>query len=242
MVKSFQVLAGVVIVWSLQLTFLAAQVDHEKTEVGVQFSFIQQSGRTSNITSRTSVPSGITYFSVPVGGSNEPGFGWRIGYNLLSYLDVEGQIDFFPSDRLGPGKILTAVAGVKAGPRRDRFGIFGKIRPGLAYFSREENRCGRVTLVPGPAPPNAAPLPCDRGGTHFALDVGAVMEFYPSRHALLRVDLGDTLIHTGEKTIPFPIFTVGVLPGQVAPTELSLKLGPSTSHNFQLSVGVGLKF
>ena len=65
-----------------------------------------------------------------------------------------------------------------------------------------------------------------REQAQFALDVGGVAEFYPNRHLVLRVDAGDVII-------PFGNNLVG--PGVVAQ-----RLG--TTHNFQLNLGVGVRF
>jgi len=54
------------------------------------------------------------------------------------------------------------------------------------------------------------------GETRFALDLGGVIEFYPSRRFVLRVDLGDTVIRNSQ-------------PGR-------------TSHNFQFGAGIGIRF
>lgn len=60
----------------------------------------------------------------------------------------------------------------------------------------------------------------------FALDVGGVAEFYPNRHVVLRFDAGDVIIPFGNKVVGEGL--------------LAERLG--TTHNFQASLGVGIRF
>ena len=87
-----------------------------------------------------------------------------------------------------PGKI-SALLGIKSGKRFDRFGTFGKARAGIWYF--------------------------DRG--YFAADLGGVLEYYPSRHTTIRIDLGDTILFYGGTAL-------------------------GTVHNFQPAIGFGYRF
>jgi len=64
----------------------------------------------------------------------------------------------------------------------------------------------------------------DREQARLALDVGGVAEFYPNRHLVLRFDAGDVII-------PFGNDTVGLFGRR-----------PGTTHNFQYSLGVGVRF
>ncbi len=59
------------------------------------------------------------------------------------------------------------------------------------------------------------------------VDVGGVVELYPSRKAVVRVDMGDTIVRYGEES----------LDGAQSPIVVA-----STRHNFQFSVGVGYRF
>jgi hypothetical protein len=65
-----------------------------------------------------------------------------------------------------------------------------------------------------------------REQARFAVDVGGVAEVYPNRHVALRFDAGDVIIPFGNNVVGDGIF------GQ--------RLG--TTHNFQCSVGVGIRF
>lgn len=123
----------------------------------------------------------------------ESGVGGRFTFNFNKYVAAEAQIDFFPShdiERIGPfevplwGSKTLTVAGLKAGTRGKRFGIFGKARPGFIHFS----------VVPGFACITIG-APCRQPPkTNFAFNVGGVFEYYPSRRIVVRFDAGDTII------------------------------------------------
>ena len=66
----------------------------------------------------------------------------------------------------------------------------------------------------------------DREQARFALDVGGVAEFYPNRHLVLRFDAGDVIIPFGNNVVGQGIF--------------ARRLG--TTHNFQYSLGVAVRF
>ena len=65
-----------------------------------------------------------------------------------------------------------------------------------------------------------------REQAQFAVDVGAVAELYPTRHIVLRFDAGDVIIPFGNKVVGEGL--------------LAQRLG--TTHNFQYSLGVGVRF
>ena len=60
----------------------------------------------------------------------------------------------------------------------------------------------------------------------FALDVGAVAEVYPYRNLVLRVDASDVIIPFGNNVVGQGLF--------------AQRLG--TTHNFQFTLGVGVRF
>jgi len=66
----------------------------------------------------------------------------------------------------------------------------------------------------------------DREQARFAMDVGGVAEFYPNRHVVLRVDAGDVIIPFGNNVVGYG--------------SLAQRMG--TTHNFQLNLGVGIRF
>jgi hypothetical protein len=87
-----------------------------------------------------------------------------------------------------PGK-TSVLVGIKSGKRFNRFGAFGKARAGFWHFESD----------------------------YFAADVGGVLEYYPSRHTSIRIDLGDTSLFYGGTAL-------------------------GTVHNFQPGIGFGYRF
>ncbi len=187
-----------------------AQSETPKVEVGVQFSVIR--------------------FSDLV--VTEPGFGVRFTYNINKHLAVEAEGNIFPRDpqdfleATKGGHKTQALFGIKAGTRSRRVGLFGKIRPGFVNFSN---------FMRQPEPCICSnPPPLEFSETDLALDVGGVVEFYTSRRTFIRVDVGDTIVHSNSgKTIWSPALQDGVVGIKSAIR--------STSHNLQLNVGMGFR-
>ena len=70
------------------------------------------------------------------------------------------------------------------------------------------------------------------------MDVGGVVEFYPSKRIVTRFDAGDTIIHFGRRnmnTIVFDPVTNTIGPG-------INRLPARTSHNFQFMTSIGFRF
>jgi hypothetical protein len=138
----------------------------------------------------------------------EVGVGGRFTYNLKSYLAVEAELNFFPRDfhkfttNFTGGSMLEGLAGVKAGLRKKKFGVFGKFRPG--FESSGGAAVPRFLNGNGPDPQNPFGFGRIRS-TQFAMDVGGVFEFYPSPRTILRFDGGDTIVrYPGVEFIQFP--------------------------------------
>src|SRR5215475_11520799 len=136
-----------------------------KVEVGVNYTLLRTNG------------AGI------IDSTSDSGVGGRITYNLANSLAIEGEYNFFPQDGRVNLASLAAIDshktqglfGVKYGMRSEKWGIFGKLRPGFVRF--------------GEGTPSGA-----GSNTNFALDVGGVLEYYVARSVALRLDLGDTII------------------------------------------------
>ncbi|HXD31228.1 MAG TPA: hypothetical protein VN643_08930 [Pyrinomonadaceae bacterium] len=173
------------------------------------------------------------------GGRTEIGVGGRFTFNLNRSVALEAVGNFFPHKCSGcgsagdnNGNITQFMAGLKAGKRFQKWGIFAKGRPGLVSFSRGDS--GYQTTGGG------GPFPFQfvrNRLTNFAMDVGGVLEFYPSKRIVTRFDGGDTIIRYRSRTTNFVGFDpVGgfVLFPFNAPAE--------TRHNFQFSAGVGFRF
>jgi hypothetical protein len=158
------------------------------------------------------------------------GIGGRLSFDLTRWLTAEGEATFFPDENIAlespgstpglqilyPRKRTEAFFGMKAGVRNDRVGLFAKARPGFSRVSGDGVECiGDVCAL--------ALLIRPVYGTEFALDLGGVFEFYPSRRIVARFDLGDTMIwHTS-----------------AAPPCWAESC---TSHNLSSRMGVGFRF
>jgi hypothetical protein len=189
-----------------------------KIELGVQFT---------TLTLGPSVSSGITVDFAALRSSHfEPGIGGRVTLNVSKHLALESEGNFFPGRRAPHA--LQLQAGVKAGRRFKRIGIFAKARPGLVSFSNLVTEEGTETVG---LPPLQFTVPhfVTRRRSFFSMDVGGVAEFYLSRRVLARVDGGDTIIRYGKGLFYDLDENTPQSPGQ-------------TKHNFQLSVGVGFRF
>lgn len=187
-------------------------------------------------------------FAVTVDRSLEatPGFGGRIGYNLTNNIALEAEVNFFPSRdsflrpgdfRIGGNK-TEGLFGVRIGKRFEKIGIFGKARPGFLIDSAGDLQPARDRGCPAVFPP---PIGCfdPLEKRSFAMDLGGVMEFYPTKRTIVRVDAGDTMIRLTERTAAgFLVFTPGL-----PPTFLTgVRLPAETTHNFQFSIGAGFRF
>jgi hypothetical protein len=183
----------------------SAPDDPPRREVGIHFSAL------------TLTPSGDY--------RTEIGFGGRFTFNVNRNFALEAETTFFPnSGRSGEprasGRAVQGLFGVKAGKRWEKFGVFAKARPGFISFSQ-----GKFADDP------AFIFRLERA-THFAADVGGVLELYVTRHWTTRFDVGDTIIRYGRQTgltgapPPFATFTIP----------------DNTRHNLQVNAGIGYRF
>ena len=166
----------------------------------------------------------------------EPGVGARFTFNLNRSVAFETAGYFYPqkcfSCRNG-GNMSQFVAGVKVGKRFEKWGIFGKARPGVVSFSRGEFDVGPA------APGSSFPFDVEINRTNsFAADLGGVVEFYPTKKIVTRFDAGDTIIHFGRRTINGVAFDS--ITQQV--TFIPITQPARTTHNFQFTAGVGFRF
>ncbi|MCI0338460.1 MAG: outer membrane beta-barrel protein [Acidobacteria bacterium] len=120
------------------------------------------------------------------------GAGFRFTYNFTDYIAADVVFNHFPKRRDNvtepiqiDNSVLLALFGGKFGYRGESVGIFGKLRPGFIYFSgiRDDPRIINPLL-----------RNFDPNTMNYALDFGAVIEFYFSRLISLRFDVGDTVI------------------------------------------------
>jgi len=220
--------------------------DGKKFEVGGQFSILQAS--LPNQATFTPIQCVTTPCSFPVISNTreiQPGFGGRIGYNLTRNFAVEAEFNFLPGagsfsvpEPFRDGNKLQGLFGVKAGKRFDKLGIFGKARPGFLYASKGDlqprDNVACLTIFPEPAG-------CSQtiSKTNFAFDLGGVVEIYPTKRTIIRFDAGDTMVRLNERIVPVVINA----PGLLAPTFVTVTRVPAeTTHSFQGSIGIGLRF
>ena len=214
-----------------------SDADEHKFEVGGQFTTIRFESQVIN------EDPNIVCVRFPCGrlgveGEFEPGFGGRIGYNFNRHIAAEAEVNLFPDDDVaGGGRKLQGLFGVKAGRRFERFGVFGKARPGFihAEAGNLRPRGGCIAIFP-------SPIGCFEtdSSTDFTADVGGVFEFYPSSRTIIRFDAGDTILRYGDR---FVAVAVNPPPGTLGPIRFGVIRAPEeTSHNLQLSVGFGFRF
>jgi hypothetical protein len=198
-----------------------------RLEVGVQFSSFALNLSASDF--------GFPVFApFDTGNHTEAGFGARVGYNFTDSFALEAEGNYYPrSSRANSstgGFPVQFQFGPKFGKRWKRFGLFAKARPGFVTFSRVLHQTGTETVGVGDQT-FIFPTFEDRRRTYFSADLGGVLEFYPSSRIVTRFDFGDTLIHYGRRDAQ------GVLS-----TSPPATIPPSTTHNFQFTAGIGLRF
>jgi len=184
-----------------------AQSEESKFEVGAQFSVIG---------------SGASGVATNIGG------GGRLTFNLTRYLALEGELNYFPSAGFDNVRRFQGQFGVKSGLRLDRFGVFGKVRPGFINTKSRFTTCRPcppgVFCILGCFPVDFSDAATEFSATtEFSLDVGGVVEFYPARRITMRFDVGDTIVNRRESQIFFPS-------------------GSFATHSLQLGAGVGFRF
>lgn len=144
--------------------------------------------------------------------SKPGGVGVRFGYNFHEYAAFDAELVHYPENPSGNFGETQGLLGVKAGKRFGKVpvGLFVKARPGFVKLGND------VTGY------NPAYDP-----TRFALDLGGVLEIYPSERTIVRYDHGVTLINFGDAAIN-------------SATQPPRRLG--TTYNRQISLGFGFRF
>jgi hypothetical protein len=161
------------------------------------------------------------------------GVGGRLTIDLTPHVALEGELAFYPKDRIdgviretsagtyqivGDRRRTDALFGVKVGTRFDRFGVFGKARPGVTRLADRGTGCegpGCAVILMLIAPYQYR--------TEFAFDFGGGVEMYPTARTVARVEVGDTMIRHRSAAPPCPA-------------------GECTSHNLSTRLGIGYRF
>jgi hypothetical protein len=136
------------------------------------------------------------------------GLGARLLIHLTEHFSFDSEVVHYPENTSGNFGETTVLFGVKDGWRSDRLGVFGKARAGLMHFGGAyfDVRLERKTF--------------------FTIDLGGVLEYYPSPRTAFRIDLGDTIVFYGSQAL---------IRGPGSPP-----LG--TVHNFQPALGFSFRF
>ena len=207
----------VVVICLVQLQALAQSEELPKFEVAGEFTTLEREAFSQRRT--------------------EPGFGGRFTYNLNKTFAIEAAGYFFPKkcfECRNEGNIVEGLAGVKAGKRYEKWGIFAKARPGVISFSR-----GTFDVVPPFIGFPSIPIQVEFNRlTTFAMDVGGVVEFYPSKRIVTRFDFGDTIVHFKRRDLH--TITLNPVTQEIVPSIIPLPA--RTSHNFQFITSVGWRF
>jgi hypothetical protein len=171
------------------------------------------------------------------------GLGNRLTYNINSHFALEAATYVFPHDcqicGRHSGRTVEGLFGVKIGKRFNKWGIFVKVRPGV--ISSSEGRSDLVIGIPTTSPPSILPPSLtfvSKSLTSFAADVGGVVEYYPSKRIIFRLDFGETIIHYRGRTSTFPVF-------DPAAGGFVLRLSSGRAQNrgaLQFMAGVGFRF
>jgi hypothetical protein len=125
---------------------------------------------------------------------------------VSKYLFAEGIVSGFPqtipANNVIGGRILQAFGGLKIGVQRNRVGVFGKISPGVVRYSHVVTS---FVFAPHPIELEVSAL------NTVAWQVGGVVEAYPGRRWLLRIEASDVysparIQRSSEAGIPFDSF------------------------------------
>ncbi len=153
------------------------------------------------------------------------GFGGYATYRFWRVLYFDSNVLYFPQDTHGTtnvygGPVWQGVFGLTGGIRRNHFGFFGKVRPGFQSYAQaleaiETQPSGSIEYTYGRS-------------TNFALDLGGIVEFYPTERSTLRIEAGDSHIFFSPHTV------------NVNGTSLRYDLG--MHHTIQFVFGYGWRF
>ena len=215
-ISTFKLAVACVVLCS---TLALAQDSPGRFEVGGSFTALHFGG-------------GGTFGALSLGRAAFFGPGVEGDINFGRHIALDMAYSWLPTS---PSHLMTGLFGAKVGTRTERFGFFGKVRPGFISIGktlREEI----FTFGPGPADFT----PTIRFGrlTERALDIGGVLEYYPARHWAMRWDFGDTVVF-GEPGPTLQIVTVG---SGVPPILPFATPTGRTSNNFQFSTGIHYRF
>jgi hypothetical protein len=182
--------------------------------------------------------------------SSNSGLGGNLTYNFSPWIGIDTEMDFFgdngsASTNLTGGNVTEGLFGLRFGPTTRRWGLYSVIRPGFVNFGRvlgSTPASGTATpSAPPAAIPSLAPTPVPRfsavlnyqassaapvsmlgftRATDFAFNYGEAIEYRPTKHVALRIDVGDTIVR-------YPGASLG---------------SQYHEHNFQISEAIVFRF
>lgn len=145
------------------------------------------------------------------------GTGFNFDYNLTRGIALDNTLNFIPGQK-GSQAMMEGLFGVRMGARFDKFGIYGKVRPGFIYYKNAMPGGGDMT-------PNSL--------SRFATDIGGVFEFYPQHNTILRFDVGTTVVrYLSEHPDPKEFPLGSSLSTQYWVTQGNLQIGTSYTFRF----------
>jgi hypothetical protein len=159
------------------------------------------------------------------GVQTEPGVGGFASYLVYRFLYADGALIYYPRGATpgfqDGGTLFEGLFGLKGGIRRDRLGLFGKVRPGFARSS---------SVVTGFTSSGGSVRETLDTYHTFAVDFGGVIEIYTTKRQLIRVDVGDTHLYYHTTFIHNPDGSVTTLQGG------------TRQHSIQTSVSYAWRF
>jgi hypothetical protein len=168
----------------------------------------------------------ISREALPDNVRTEPGLGGYASYRFYRVFYLDGDLLYFPQGTAsaGPhdgGSIVEGTFGLKGGIRRNHFGFFGKVRPGFNSYS--------AALTGINTSSSSSTTYTYARSTNFVLDLGGIVEFYPSERSTLRIEAGDTHLFFGTRNVDVDGITEQVGGGKM-------------QHSIQFIFGYGWRF
>jgi hypothetical protein len=189
----------------------AASATSEHFSVGAYFAL--QIREQTLISNAPALGGGGAWIEIP---------GWRfLSFDVIAF-DIPH--DDHTAGKQDGGTAFAAFAGPKIGFHSNKMGIFAKARPGVTRFSRTQSSLtlsdsGQFTSVWHPQ-------------YQFSLDTGAVFEYTPVKHVVIRLEAGDDLIFYHAHNIAYDY-----------PEDSGIETVPATHRSSMLFLaGLGWRF
>jgi hypothetical protein len=197
----------------------------------IVLSLVAGSAAAQSWDSRLEIGGHLSALRIGEVGNLNAGIGGRVSYDLFRWFAVEGEVNYFPKDRIDANmgsaslglqtrysrRRVEGFVGPRIGWRNERFGVFGKVRPGFAHLTNTGMSCiGEMCAL--------ALFMRPEYKTEFALDLGGIVEFYPTSRTIARFDLGTTAIRNRSRGVP------------------PCRGTDCTTQNLSTSLGMGFRF